>query len=126
MPTPFQARTALIFALLSISTLIGCSTTNVIPDAGDHILTTYKKHTAGTDDTQKMFRELRNGRRDLRDYTRDSTNEISQAFPRLPNPELSTYVFPHFTRKGHPVPGYSSAFLLYEKSEYALPGELVQ
>lgn len=126
MPTQFQARTAIKITLLSISTLIGCSTTNVIPDAGDHILTTYKKHTAGTDDTQKMFRELRNGRRDLRDYTRDSTNEIGQIFPRLPNPELSMFVFPHFTRKGHPVPGYSSAFLLYEKSEYALPGELVQ
>ncbi len=126
MPIQFQANTVLIIVLLSISTLFGCSSTNVIPETGDHILDTYKKHTSGTDDTPKMFRELRNSRRDLRDYTRDSANEIKQTFPRLPNPELSMYVFPHFTRKGHPVPGYSSAFLLYEKSEYALPGELVQ
>jgi len=126
MQTRFQAKTVFVFTLLSISTLIGCSTTNVIPATGDQILDTYRKHTAGTDETPRMFRELRNNRRDLRAYTRDSSNEISQTFPRLPNPELSLYVFPHFTRKGHPVPGYSSAFLLYEKSEYALPGELIQ
>lgn len=124
MRTEYQGKVAQIFALLLISTVIGCSSQNVIPSTGEQILTTYKNHTDGTDNTEKMFRELRSDRRDLRDYTRDSSNEISQKFPRLPNPELSLYVFPHFTTKGHPVPGYSSAFLFYEKDEYALPGEL--
>ena len=74
----------------------------------------------------KMFRQLRNDRRDLVGYTRDANNEINQQFPRLPNPELSLYVFPHFSRKGHPIPGYSSAYWMYEKDEYALPGEIVR
>jgi len=116
----------LLAILISLSLLSGCSSQKLIPDTGDEILNVYKNHVGSTDIVPKMFRQLRNDRRDLTGYTRDANNEISQQFPRLPNPELSLYVFPHFSRKGHPVPGYSSAFLMYEKDEYAMPGELVQ
>jgi conjugative transfer region lipoprotein (TIGR03751 family) len=35
------------------------------------------------------------------------------------------YVYPHLSRQDEaPVPGYSTAFELYEKAHYALPGEL--
>lgn len=112
--------------MISLVLISGCSSQKLIPETGNEIINIYNNHVGSTSSTPKMFRELRNQRRDLKSYTRYSTNEINQTFPRLPNPELSLYVFPHFSRKGHPVPGYSSAFLMYEKDEYALPGELVR
>jgi conjugative transfer region lipoprotein (TIGR03751 family) len=126
MPIKYPHKLQLFVILISLTLVSGCSSQKLIPDTGDEILNVYKNHVGSTDVVPKMFRELRNDRRDLTGYTRDSNNEIRQHFPRLPNPELSLYVFPHFSRKGHPVPGYSSAFLMYEKDEYAMPGELVQ
>jgi len=126
MPIKYLLKQLLSTTLISLTLLTGCSSQKLIPDTGDEILNVYKNHVGSTDIVPKMFRQLRNDRRDLTGYTREANNEISQQFPRLPNPELSLYVFPHFSRKGHPVPGYSSAFLMYERDEYALPGELVQ
>jgi len=126
MPIKYPHKILLSATLISLSLLTGCSRQKLIPDTGDEILNVYKNHVGSTDIVPKMFRQLRNDRRDLTGYTRDANNEISQQFPRLPNPELSLYVFPHFTRNGHPVPGYSSAFLMYEKDEYAMPGELIR
>jgi conjugative transfer region lipoprotein (TIGR03751 family) len=51
---------------------------------------------------------------------------VLQRFQRLPNPDLVMYVFPHLARGRYPVPGYYTAFPLYETVEYALPGELPQ
>lgn len=57
-------------------------------------------------------------------YTRTSENEINNLFPQLPNPQIVMYVHPHLNNSDEaPVPGYSTAFSLYEKSYYALPGE---
>ena len=62
---------------------------------------------------------------DLTGYTRNADNEIQQLFPRLKNKTLILYIFPHLSRgERHPVPGYSTAFTFYEKTEYALPGEM--
>ena len=36
-------------------------------------------------------------------YPRDTVNDIRQRFPRLPNPDMVIYVFPHLTG-GEPVP----------------------
>lgn len=119
-------KTTLLLLAISTSTLLsGCSTKQVIPDTGEEIIDIYNKHVGSTKSVNKMFRELRYDRRNLVSYTRDASNEINLKFPKLPNPELVLYVYPHFTRKGHPVPGYSTVFRMYEKDEYALPGELV-
>lgn len=56
-------------------------------------------------------------------YTRNSMSELEVLFPRLPNPTLVMFVYPHMSRAGVPVPGYSTAFPLFDKVEYALPGE---
>lgn len=56
-------------------------------------------------------------------YTRNSMSELDVLFPRLPNPTLVMYVYPHISQAGVPVPGYSTAFALFDKVEYALPGE---
>lgn len=56
-------------------------------------------------------------------YSRDAHSEIQQQFPRLPNPDLVMYVFPHMTAGNVPVPGYSTVFPFYRQIQYALPGE---
>ncbi len=56
-------------------------------------------------------------------YTRTQQNELKGLFPRLPNPDILMYVYPHLSSEGATVPGYSSSFSMYEKNHYALPGE---
>ncbi|WP_413790907.1 MULTISPECIES: TIGR03751 family conjugal transfer lipoprotein [unclassified Pseudomonas] len=57
-------------------------------------------------------------------YTRTATNEIHNLFPRLPNPDLVLYVYPHLSgTEQAPVPGYSTVFPFYQRVQYALPGE---
>ena len=57
-------------------------------------------------------------------YTRTAENEIDRQFQRLPDPDLLMYVFPHLTgTEPVPVPGYSTVFPLYQRVQYALPGE---
>jgi conjugative transfer region lipoprotein (TIGR03751 family) len=57
-------------------------------------------------------------------YTRTAANEIRSLFPRLPNPDLLMYVYPHLSGSEQaPVPGYSTVFPFYQRVQYALPGE---
>lgn len=44
---------------------------------------------------------------------------------RLPNPVLITWVHAHFSGGdgGVPIPGYATAFSMYERDHLALPGE---
>ncbi|WKW30652.1 TIGR03751 family conjugal transfer lipoprotein [Pseudomonas viridiflava] len=57
-------------------------------------------------------------------YTRTSENEIRNLFPRLPNPDLVLYVYPHLSgTEQAPVPGYSTVFPFYQRVQYALPDE---
>ena len=58
-------------------------------------------------------------------YTRTAANELELLFPRLPNPDIYIHVLPHLATAARvPVPGYTTAVPLYERVEYALPGEL--
>lgn len=60
-------------------------------------------------------------------YTRTAQNEIYRQFYRLPNPDLLMYVFPHLAGSDPvPVPGYTTLFPLYQRVQYALPGERVE
>ncbi|CDG22249.1 putative lipoprotein [Xenorhabdus poinarii G6] len=56
-------------------------------------------------------------------YSRSAAQEISQQFPRLPNPDMVMYVFPHLVAGNTPIPGYSTVFPFYSQVQYALPGE---
>ena len=57
-------------------------------------------------------------------YTRTAANELDLLFPRLPNPDVYIYVPAHLaTELRIPVPGYTTAVPLYDRVEYALPGE---
>jgi conjugative transfer region lipoprotein (TIGR03751 family) len=57
-------------------------------------------------------------------YTRTARSELDNLFPRLANPDLVIYVYPHLaTRTRAPIPGYTTVVPLYERVEYRLPGE---
>ena len=61
---------------------------------------------------------------DYVEYTRTVLSELDNLFPRLENPDLVIYVYPHLaTRTRAPIPGYTTVVPLYERVEYRLPGE---
>ncbi|HEJ2413791.1 TPA: TIGR03751 family conjugal transfer lipoprotein, partial [Pseudomonas aeruginosa] len=60
-------------------------------------------------------------------YTGTAANEIYRQFHRLPNPDLVMYVFPHLAGTDPvPVPGYTTVFPLYQRVQYAMPGERLE
>ena len=60
-------------------------------------------------------------------YTRTARNEVHRQFQRLPNPDLVMYVYPHLAGTDPvPVPGYTTVFPLYQRVQYAMPGERVE
>jgi len=124
-----------IFALGLISlVLAGCASTkdSVLPQDGPSMKTIYEGHMneMNARDSQTLRHELGNqpiltGEAALQGYTREAFNEIDILFPRLPTPTLVMYVFPHLAGETQaPVPGYATAFPMYEQVEYALPGEV--
>jgi conjugative transfer region lipoprotein (TIGR03751 family) len=57
------------------------------------------------------------------DFIRTQATELESRFPKLPNPILNMFIYPHLTQGGNPVPGYTTHFNLYKVDHYALPGE---
>ena len=132
MQNPLTLLPAL--SLISL-VLAGCTSTkdNVLPQDGPSMKAIYDGHMQAMNarNPQAIRRELGNRRLDtgetaLQGYARDAFNEIDVLFPRLPNPTLVMYVFPHLAGETKaPVPGYATAFPMYEQVEYALPGEVL-
>ena len=131
MPQPLQA----ILAIASISLVLGgCAGTkeSVLPQDGPPMEAIYDAHMRelGAQDPTVVrgalgARRINAGEEDLDGYTREAFNELDVTFPRLPNPSLVMYVFPHLAgAERTPVPGYTTTFPLYERVEYALPGEV--
>ena len=122
-----------VLGLISLM-LTGCASTKdtVLPQDGPSMKAIYEGHVheMNADNPQVIRGELGDrpivaGEAALHGYTRDAFNEIDVLFPRLPNPTLLMYIFPHLAGDaGAPVPGYTTAFPMYEQVEYALPGEV--
>lgn len=126
-------RPATLFLLCLSISVGGCagSKDTLLPDDGRSIKHIYEQHFGdiGLNGTLAA-REALNGRPlqsdagDLRGFVRDAYNELDRHFPRLPNPTLVMYVFPHLAGPERvPIPGYATTFTLYRHTEYALPGE---
>lgn len=132
MKTTLQTTSLIILT----SFLFGCTTTskeNMLPSTGPTMEEVYRGHVAEIDQTtplnsrdyKKAKRSVNDHDEDLSGYTRDANNEIQSIFPQLNNPTLVMYVFPHLSTESRlPVPGYATSFTMYEKTEYALPGEI--
>ncbi|MGE0486179.1 MAG: TIGR03751 family conjugal transfer lipoprotein [Gammaproteobacteria bacterium] len=128
-----RLRPIVTIAWISLA-LGGCASTkeSVLPQDGPSMKAIYDAHFEGmgADDPYVLRREL--GTRplgdndvDLAGYSRTAHTELETIFPRLPNPTLVMYVFPHLAGAERvPVPGYATTFTLYDRVEYALPGEV--
>jgi len=124
-----------IFTLGLISLVLSsCASTKdaVLPQDGPPMKAIYEQHIQemGARDPLVVREVLGNrpvvdGDGALHGYTREAYNEIDTTFPRVPNPSLVMYVFPHLAGNEQvPVPGYVTTFPMYERVEYALPGEV--
>ena len=113
----------MIFLLLI---LVGCA--NKPPKAlseGPTMREVLNAHVGGGNTLNGPIRRLdRSDIDSMAGYTRDAANETRNLFPRLPNPDLCFYVYPHLSQEGLPVPGYSSCIPMYETNHDALPGEV--
>ena len=126
-----------IFTVTLISLLTACvgqTKDDLLPQSGPTMEDVYRNHeqglTAGISSTENAHAGIRERMVnshdvDLAGYTRDANTELNQSFSRLPNPSLVMYVYPHLSTASRlPVPGYTTAFPMYERPEYALPGEI--
>lgn len=126
--------------LLCVMVLTGCATSadDMLTHSDAIMLDIWQQNTAGGAGAQSN-RLLLDARQQLRrplteqtavhqtGYTRTAENEINHQFHRLPNPDLVMYVFPHLAGSDPvPVPGYSTVFPLYQRIQYAMPGERVE
>ncbi|HCL5250658.1 TPA: TIGR03751 family conjugal transfer lipoprotein [Salmonella enterica] len=110
-----------LFILLFL--LTGCSTSQeelmpVDPDAT--MLNLWQQQSGGNAallDARARLRRPPDG-----PTARPEASAIRSQFPRLPNPDMVLYVFPHLNGDT-PVPGYSTVFPFYTRPRYALPGE---
>ena len=124
---------ALISGVLAIA-FTGCASTKetVLPQDGPSMKAIYDGHleAMGARDPKVLRGELGgrplvSGASSLEGYTREAYNELETTFPRLPNPTLVMYIFPHLASDERvPVPGYVTSIPMYERVEYALPGEV--
>ncbi|ECW0088116.1 TIGR03751 family conjugal transfer lipoprotein [Salmonella enterica subsp. enterica] len=113
---------AMVLAML----LAGCSSSKeAILPAGNSTMLDLWQHRSGSAQQGAQDREAL--RRPLtgpeRQGDRTQESELSQQFPRLPNPDMVMYVYPHLADGSAPVPGYSTVFPFYSRPQYALPGE---
>jgi conjugative transfer region lipoprotein (TIGR03751 family) len=136
--------TFLLFATLVLLGLAGCATNKEkLLTHGDATMLDIWDREAGGSANGQTARQLLDARQTLRrpltdtdaqaaaaanaTYTRTAQNEIYRQFHRLPNPDLVMYVFPHLAGTDPvPVPGYSTVFPLYQRVQYAMPGERVE
>ncbi|HCT7642083.1 TPA: TIGR03751 family conjugal transfer lipoprotein [Morganella morganii] len=131
---------------LAVAVLGGCATSKekLLPH-GDHTMMDIWNQNAGDGGGARQVarRQLLDARQSLRRplsdvdvqaapaeqmrYTRTARNEVQLQFQRLPNPDLVMYVFPHLAGTDPvPVPGYTTVFPLYQRVQYAMPGERVE
>lgn len=131
-----RGMTGGFFILFLTAFLSACSTAgDVMPQGGPTMAQVYEeameKSNGATLDTVRNTVLTSNnpsidytGGNNLSSYTRTSENEINNLFPLLPNPQVVMYIYPHLAGDDEaPVPGYSTAFPLFEREHYALPGE---
>ncbi len=129
-------------ALAVALTLTGCGTSKdkLLPHDDRTMMDIWTSETGGSAQGGQTARQLLDARQSLRrpltetdlkaapvvaaSYSRTAQNEIYSQFHRLPNPDLAMYVFPHLTGSDPaPVPGYTTIFPLYQRQQYAMPGE---
>ncbi|TYA28609.1 TIGR03751 family conjugal transfer lipoprotein [Aggregatibacter actinomycetemcomitans] len=121
--------------LVSLSLITACSTSknDLLPSGEATMQDIWNKGGGNSaqlhtyrNQGQRMIEEPKYiSSKEQQSYTRTSENEVTNLFPRLPNPDLIMYVYPHLSESGEPIPipGYTSVIPFYGRVQYAQPGE---
>lgn len=124
-PTWIRAALLLITAGLASCTALA-PRESPLPKDGPDLVEVYRNHLSAEGIESRSPRERLPLRapEDLAGQRRTDLDPMQQRFQRLPNPDLVMHVFPHLARGRYPVPGYVTVFPMYERVEYAMPGEV--
>ncbi|AYL80151.1 TIGR03751 family conjugal transfer lipoprotein [Pseudomonas syringae] len=143
LPRPPVTGRLYVFLIVASLGLAGCQTNKeeMLPHGQNTMMDVWNQGTTGSAGSASS-RQLLDARSELgrpidvratqplqdnAAYTRTAQNEIYSQFKRLPNPDLVMYVFPHLAGSDPaPVPGYTTVFPLYQRVQYAMPGERVE
>ncbi|MCC0317058.1 TIGR03751 family conjugal transfer lipoprotein [Pseudomonas aeruginosa] len=147
MPSNLTDLSRGLALVLTIAVLAGCATSKekLLPHGDNTMMDVWQQNAGdgGGGAGQVAHRQLLDARQSLRRpltdadvqaapaeqtrYTRTARNEVHRQFQRLPNPDLVMYVYPHLAGTDPvPVPGYTTVFPLYQRVQYAMPGERVE
>lgn len=121
---------------VALSVFSGCAT-KVVSEDSPSMESIYFNHSGGSDEADLAERQQKLKMRDQMATPTDYPNydaslpahpeRMRHLYPKLPNPELYLYVFPHAVGEaGAVIPGYYTRFPMYERDHYALPGETVE
>ncbi|EAS62445.1 hypothetical protein VAS14_00211 [Vibrio angustum S14] len=110
----------------------GCSTSKetIIPENGVPVEDVYfdtvnadgEKKAVGTE-SYVLKRRATMAELDKNPYV--ARNTLSPVYKKLDNPTLYIFSFPYLSDSGRvPVPAYITEFKMFERDEYAMPGEL--
>ncbi|MFH0056333.1 TIGR03751 family conjugal transfer lipoprotein [Pseudomonas aeruginosa] len=147
MPSNLTDLTRGLALVLTIAVLAGCATSKdkLLPHGDSTMMDVWQQNAgdggggAGQVARSQLLDARQSLRRPLTDadvqaapaeqtrYTRTARNEVHRQFQRLPNPDLVMYVYPHLAGTDPvPVPGSTTVFPLYQRVQYAMPGERVE
>jgi conjugative transfer region lipoprotein (TIGR03751 family) len=128
-------RIAAGLAVAALTALAGCTVvggarSSPLPTSGPTMEQIYAAHKdrAGTGASTAQAARARLPLRPVTEYRpgparEEPIRQLERRFVRVPNPDLVMTVFPHLAKGKYPVPGYVTAFPMYESVEYLLPGE---
>ena len=144
MPSNLTDLSRGLALVLAVAVLTGCATSKekLLPHGDNTMMDIWQQNAGdgGGSAGQVVGGQLLDARQSLRRpltdadvqaapaeqmrYTRTARNEVHRQFQRLPNPDLVMYVYPHLAGTDPvPVPGYTTVFPLYQRVQYAMPGE---
>ncbi|MFG9913616.1 TIGR03751 family conjugal transfer lipoprotein [Pseudomonas aeruginosa] len=147
MPSNLTDLTRGLALVLTIAVLAGCATSKdkLLPHGDSTMMDVWQQNAgdggggAGQVARSQLLDARQSLRRPLTDadvqaapaeqtrYTRTARNEVHRQFQRLPTPDLVMSVYPHLAGTDPvPVPGYTTVFPLYQRVQYAMPGERVE
>lgn len=131
-------RIALILMLVAaLINLVGCSSVrgNVVPKSGPTMEQVYDgdgNYDSVYSNNNSVPRRENINRRQVNHSRMQSSslaenvsaNSVTKEFRKVTNPELKMYIFPHLAGQDEiPVPGYYTAFNVYDRDYYALANE---
>lgn len=121
------SRKALLLSFISLSILSGCSSSHA-NKSGTPIQDVYysgaENAGGGTNRSNSVLwrPSTSHERSEVDVYTLHNSPRVPVS--KLPNPTIYFYIPPKISKTDRvPVPGYFSEFKMYERDEYALPGE---